>query len=128
MTIFARYCESNSDTFDVLTGHGGTFATALKLGAKGGILAVALFAADLAVEAWRAHNEGRGADADAAQKALVPLAAEIVARMGVPGVKAAMDRIGLRGGPVRLPLLPVSNGDTAQLEDLLKPVALAARD
>ena len=128
MTIFARYCESNSDTFDVMTGHGGTFATALKLGGRGGILAVALFAADLAVEVWRAHNEGRSADADAAQKPLVPLAAEIVARMGVPGVKAAMERIGLRGGHVRLPLLPVSNGDAAQLEDLLKPVALAARD
>lgn len=128
MTIFARYCESNSDTFDVITGHGGTFATALKLGARGGILAVALFAADLAVEVWRAHNEGRSADADAAQKPLVPLAAEIVARMGVPGVKAAMERIGLRGGHVRLPLLPVSNGDAGQLDDLLKPVALAARD
>ena len=128
MTIFARYCESNSDKFDVMTGHGGTFATALKLGARGGILAVALFAADLAVEVWRAHNEGRSADADAAQKPLVPLAAEIVARMGVPGVKAAMERIGLRGGHVRLPLLPVSNGDASQLDDLLKPVALAARD
>jgi 4-hydroxy-2-oxoglutarate aldolase len=128
ITFFARYVESNSDTFDVLTGHGGTFSTALKLGGRGGILAVALFAADLAVEVWRAHNEGRAADADAAQKPLVPLAAEIVARMGVPGVKAAMDRIGLRGGHVRLPLLPVSNGDAAQLDDLLKPVALAVRD
>jgi 4-hydroxy-2-oxoglutarate aldolase len=128
MTFFARYVESNSETFDVLTGHGGTFSTALKLGGRGGILAVALFAADLAVEVWRAHNEGRAADADAAQKPLVPLAAEIVARMGVPGVKAAMDRIGLRGGHVRLPLLPVSNGDAAQLDDLLKPVALAVRD
>jgi 4-hydroxy-2-oxoglutarate aldolase len=128
MTIFARYCESNSDTFDVMTGHGGTFATALKLGGKGGILAVALFAADLAVEVWRAHNEGRAAEAEAAQKPLVPLAAEIVARMGVPGVKAAMERIGLRGGHVRLPLLPVSNGDAAQLDEVLKPVALGARD
>lgn len=128
MTFFARYCESNSDTFDVMTGHGGTFATALKLGARGGILAVALFAADLALEVWRAHNEGRAADADGAQKPLIPLAAEIVARMGVPGVKAALDRIGLRGGHVRLPLLPVSNGDAGQLDELLKPVALAARD
>jgi dihydrodipicolinate synthase/N-acetylneuraminate lyase len=48
--------------------------------------------------------------------------------MGVPGVKAAMERIGLRGGHVRLPLLPVSNGDAAQLDELLKPVALGARD
>jgi 4-hydroxy-2-oxoglutarate aldolase len=128
MTFFARYVESNSDTFDVLTGHGGTFSTALRLGGRGGILAVALFAPELAIEVWQAHNENRAADAEAAQKPLVALAAEIVARMGVPGVKAAMDRIGLRGGHVRLPLLPVSNGDAAQLDDLLKPMALSARD
>src|SRR5512134_1958381 len=93
MTYFARHLESQSDEFDVLTGHGGTFATALGLGARGGILAVALFAAKLAVEVWNAHNDGRTADAEAAQKPLVPMAAEIVARMGVPGVKAAMERV-----------------------------------
>jgi len=127
MAFFARYVESNSDTFDVLTGHGGTFATALQLGGRGGILAVALFAAELAVEVWQAHNENRRADAEAAQKPLVPLAAEIVARMGVPGVKAAMDRIGLRGGHVRLPLLPVAPRDAAAIEDLLRVSAAGSR-
>jgi len=128
MTFFARYVQSQSDTFDVLTGHGGTFATALSLGARGGILAVALFAAELALEVWNAHGDGRTADAEAAQKPLVPMAAEIVARMGVPGVKAAMDRVGLSGGHVRLPLLPVTPSDAAQLEELLRPVALVTRD
>ena len=37
MTFFARYVESQSDQFDVMTGHGGTFATALRLGGQGGI-------------------------------------------------------------------------------------------
>jgi 4-hydroxy-2-oxoglutarate aldolase len=119
MSIFARYVESNSDTFDVLTGHGGTFATALSLGARGGILAVALFAGELAVDVWNAHRQGRPQDAEAAQKPLIPMAAEIVARMGVPGVKAAMDRIGLIGGHVRLPLLPLAAADAAQLDGLL---------
>lgn len=128
MTYFARYMESQSDTFDVMTGHGGTFATALSLGARGGILAVALFAAELALEVWNAHNEGRTGDADAAQKPLVPMAAEIVARMGVPGVKAAMDRIGLVGGHVRLPLLPVPSADVGVIKDLLRESALVTRD
>lgn len=128
MTYFARYIELQSDTFDVMTGHGGTFATALSLGARGGILAVALFAAELALEVWNAHNEGRTGDADAAQKPLVPMAAEIVARMGVPGVKAAMDRIGLVGGHVRLPLLPVSSADIGVIQDLLRESALVTRD
>jgi 4-hydroxy-2-oxoglutarate aldolase len=125
MTFFARYVESQSETFDVLTGHGGTFATALSLGARGGILAVALFAPELALEVWNAHGEQRIGDAEAAQKPLVPMAAEIVARMGVPGVKAAMDRIGLVGGHVRLPLLPTPANDRSIIEDLLREPALS---
>jgi 4-hydroxy-2-oxoglutarate aldolase len=119
MTFFARYVESQSDTFDVLTGHGGTFATALSLGGRGGILAVALFAPELALEVWQAHREHRIADAEAAQKPLVPMAAEIVARMGVPGVKAAMDRVGLVGGYVRLPLLPLPAPDLGIIDGIL---------
>jgi 4-hydroxy-2-oxoglutarate aldolase len=110
-----------------LTGHGGTFATALSLGARGGILAVALFAAELALEVWQAHNDQRIADAEAAQKPLVPMAAEIVARMGVPGVKAAMERVGLVGGNVRLPLLPTPSADIAVIESLLSEPAMANR-
>ena len=44
--------------------------------------------------------------------------------MGVPGVKAAMERIGLVGGSVRLPLLPIAPSDAAMLDELLKPVAV----
>ena len=128
MTYFARYVESQSDTFDVMTGHGGTFATALSLGARGGILAVALFAAELALEVWEAHGERRQADADAAQKPLVPMAAEIIARMGVPGVKAAMERVGLRGGNVRLPLLPVAPADLGMIDELMRASAPVTRD
>ena len=128
MTYFARYAESNGDTFDVMTGHGGTFATALSLGARGGILAVALFAAELALEVWHAHNDQRTADAEAAQKPLVPMAAEIVARMGVPGVKAAMDRVGLVGGYVRLPLLPVPSADISVIQELVRESTLVTGD
>jgi 4-hydroxy-2-oxoglutarate aldolase len=128
MTYFARYVESQSDTFDVMTGHGGTFATALSLGARGGILAVALFASELALEVWAAHHEQRQADIDAAQKPLVPMGSEIVARMGVPGVKAAMERVGLRGGSVRLPLLPTASPDLSLIDELLRDSAMVTRD
>lgn len=127
MTCFARYIEAQSEKFDVLTGHGGTFATALSLGARGGILAVALFAAELALEVWQAHGENRVADAETAQKPLVPMAAEIVARMGVPGVKSAMDRVGLKGGQVRLPLLPTPEADIAIIEKLLRGGEIGVR-
>lgn len=125
MTYFARYLESQADTFDVLTGHGGTFSTALQLGAQGGILAVALFAPELALEVWNAAREGRFDDSETAQQPLIPMAAEIVARMGVPGVKAAMDRVGLKGGHVRLPLLPVPAADLAKVDELIAGVTVS---
>lgn len=125
MSYFARYLESQADTFDVLTGHGGTFATALQLGAQGGILAVALFAPDLSLEVWNAAREGRFDDSETAQQPLIPMAAEIVARMGVPGVKAAMDRVGLTGGHVRLPLLPLLAADLARVDDLISGVTVS---
>jgi 4-hydroxy-2-oxoglutarate aldolase len=125
MNGFPRYIASQGDGFTVLTGHGGSFATALRLGARGGILAVALFASELSLEVWQAHGEGRPADADEAQRLLVPLAAEIVARMGVPGVKAAMTRTGLRGGHVRQPLLPLPAEEATALAALLRDARVA---
>lgn len=124
MPGLAQYMAAQSDHFTVLTGHGGTFATALRLGARGGILAVALFAAELSLEVWRAHGEKRSADGDEAQRRLVPLAAEIVARMGVPGVKAAMGCVGLRPGHVRQPLLPLAAAEVESVESLLRDASV----
>lgn len=125
VALLAQYVASQSDAFTVITGNAGTFATALRLGARGGILAVALFAADPSLGVWRAHRDGRGPDMDEEQRRLVPLGAEIVAGLGVPGVKAAMTRVGLRGGYVRLPLLPLSAHDVAHVDGLLRDASVA---
>jgi 4-hydroxy-2-oxoglutarate aldolase len=122
----ARYLESQRDDFTVLTGHGGTFHQALQLGVRGGILAVALFAPELSIEVYRAHREGREADGAEAQRLLTPLAAEIVGKMGIPAVKVAMARVGLKGGAVRLPLLDATREETARVEALLREAALVA--
>lgn len=126
LDCLAAYVESQSDSFSVITGHGGSFASALRLGVRGGILAVALFAAELSLEVWRAHNEGRRADADEAQRRLVPLAAEIVARMGVPGLKAAMAHAGRHGGRVRQPLLPLPASDERMVAELLRAASTSS--
>lgn len=124
MAGLAQYAAAQSERFTLLTGHAGTFATALRLGARGGILAVALFAPELSLEVWRAHLEGRAADADEVQRRLVPLGAEIVARMGVPGVKAAMGFVGLRPGSVRQPWLPLGSHDGGSVETLLRDASV----
>ncbi|HJU65489.1 MAG TPA: dihydrodipicolinate synthase family protein, partial [Gemmatimonadaceae bacterium] len=106
LKMLGGYLGAQSARFSVLTGNGGTLYPALEMGARGGILAVALFAAELSAAVCRAFARGDMAQAGALQERLIPLAKGIVARLGVPGVKAAMDEVGLVGGPVRAPLLP----------------------
>src|SRR5688572_5187978 len=115
-----EYMQSQGEAFTVLTGHGGTFHRALELGACGGILAMSLFAAELTLDVYERHHAGDAEEAAEAQRALTPLAAEIVGRMGVAGVKAAMDRVGLAGGPVRMPLVPLGPEDSARVDALLR--------
>jgi 4-hydroxy-2-oxoglutarate aldolase len=124
MAYFPTYLASQGNGFTVLTGNGGSFQQALSLGACGGILAVALFAAELAVEVYALHQQGRAAEASDAQRRLTVLSNEIVGRMGVPAVKLALDRIGLRGGPVRLPLLAPSAADVGDVERLLRDASV----
>ena len=114
------YMQSQTESFTVLTGHGGTFAQALALGVRGGILAVSLFAAEQTLEVFERHTAGDTDAASEAQRAITPLAAEIVGRMGVAGVKAAMDRVGLSGGPVRMPLVPIGFEDSSRVDALLR--------
>ncbi|MEO8624069.1 MAG: dihydrodipicolinate synthase family protein, partial [bacterium] len=92
-TLFTGYLQSQSETFRVLTGNGPFFAAALRMGAYGGILAASLFAPELVFDVWRAHERGDSEAAERAQVALTPLAGKVVGGMGVPGVKAALDRI-----------------------------------
>jgi len=125
LSLLASYLEAASESFAVLTGNAGTFLGALRAGAHGGILAVALFAAAMSLDAYEANLRGDDAAADAAQARLTPLGAKIVGEMGVAGVKAAMDRVGLLGGPVRSPLLPLDEARRALVAELLRSAELA---
>jgi 4-hydroxy-2-oxoglutarate aldolase len=121
----ARYMAAQDDGFSVLTGHGGTWQQALALGVRGGILAVALFAAELTLAVREAMQSGRVDEARELQERLTPLALQIVGKMGVAGVKAALDAVGLRGGLTRLPLLPLGAIEAERVRQLLNQSAVA---
>jgi dihydrodipicolinate synthase/N-acetylneuraminate lyase len=73
---------------------------------------------------YAAMKRGDQAAAEASQSRLTPLGAKIVAELGVPGVKAAMDRPGLAGGPVRSPLVPLDAAQGSAVDELLRSAEL----
>jgi 4-hydroxy-2-oxoglutarate aldolase len=105
--------------FQVLVGNGALLYAALEAGAVGGILAVAnLVPGDCAAlfDAWR---QGRASEAGRLQERVGPLHDEIVAGMGVPGIKAALDLLGRAGGDPRPPLRPLAEARRAALRERL---------
>ncbi|HKO14615.1 MAG TPA: dihydrodipicolinate synthase family protein, partial [Gemmatimonadaceae bacterium] len=118
LDLLSAYLNAQTERFTVLTGNGSTLQQALRMGARGGVLAVSLFAPALALEVYEAMRRGGAegvAAAERAQRRLTPLNARIVAELGVAGVKAALDHVGLEGGPTRAPLLPLGAPERAQV-------------
>jgi len=118
--LLTSYLALRSENFSILTGSAQLMQFAVGGGARGGILAVSMFAPQLSFEVFEATRRGDEATAAAAQARLTPVAAKIVGEMGVAGVKAAMDRVGLQGGAVRSPLLPLNEQQSREVDDLLR--------
>ncbi|HEX7242031.1 MAG TPA: dihydrodipicolinate synthase family protein [Longimicrobiaceae bacterium] len=104
LAALAGACERSCA---VLVGSGDALYGALEVGARGGILAVALLAPDACAEAYAAFVAGDAARAGRLQERISPLHRKVVGALGVPGVKAALDELGMHGGPPRSPLRPL---------------------
>ena len=128
LKLLGAYLASQANGFDVLVGNGGLFYAALEMGVRGGILAVSLFAAPVTVGLWQAFAGGDRQRAGRAQERLAPLAKGVVSKLGVAGVKAALEFVGLHGGAVRPPLLPLRAEEREAVRAVLHAadVALAA--
>lgn len=94
--------------FRVLVGAVSILYDALCAGAVGGVLGQAHFAPSLCVGLYEAYLHDRTKEARELQQRLLPLAQNVAAPYGVPGIKAALDVFGGHGGTPRPPLLPVS--------------------
>jgi len=112
------------DDFQVLVGNGALLYAALETGAVGGIVGVGLMAAAEAAEVAVAFREGRTADSGRTQERIVAVHKEIVGGMGVPGVKAALDMLGLHGGVPRPPLAPFPEQRLGEIRKILDKAGL----
>ena len=109
-----------SDDFAVLTGNGPSLYAALSAGAKGGILAVGCVAPKLCIAIYDAVKVGEHEKAQVLQSKLTPLAMAVTVKYGIGGLKAALDMIGLYGGPVRAPLENASEEARREIARLLE--------
>lgn len=121
LALLEAYLQAQGSSFSVLTGNGGQLLPGLQLGVRGGIVAVGLFAGGLCIDVYEGFKSGDLARATAAQDRLRPMATDIVAGMGVPGIKAALDAVGLVGGPVRGPLQPATAEQRRAVRALVVP-------
>jgi 4-hydroxy-2-oxoglutarate aldolase len=110
--------------FAVFTGTGSTIFPALMLGARGSVPALANLAPRECVEIYNAFLRGEYDAARELQKRLIRLNDEATTRLGVPGLKAALDEVGYYGGPPRPPLLASSDDERAALRKVLREAAL----
>ncbi len=105
----AAFVEAGSrTTFSVLVGAAPGMYPALCVGAAGAIVAVAGVLPELCVQLYAHAREGRHDEARALQRLLTPLGRMVTTTYGVPGLKAALDVAGYRGGEPRPPLQPAA--------------------
>ncbi len=124
LELIGELVEQTAPGFQVLVGSGALLYAALETGAAGGIVAAGLMAPAAAAEISIAYAEGRKGDAGRIQERVSPVHRKIVAEMGVPGVKAALDLLGLHGGAPRPPLSAAAEARVAEIRGILEAAEL----
>jgi 4-hydroxy-2-oxoglutarate aldolase len=105
--------------FQVLAGSASFLLPGLAVGAVGGVNALANIAPDKCLALRQLFLDGQWEQARDLQVRLIAPNTAITAGWGVPALKAALDMLGWYGGPVRSPLLPLSEPLRETLRDIL---------
>jgi 4-hydroxy-2-oxoglutarate aldolase len=113
--------------FQVLAGSAAFFLGALAVGAVGAVAALANIAASQMHALQEAFQQGDLDQAGELQRGMIEINDAVTRRYNVPGLKAAMDLMGLRGGTVRSPLIPLDPAAQEELRQLLDQCGLLPR-
>lgn len=118
----ASIIKNAREGFQVLAGSAGFLLPALSIGAVGGILALANIAPEMCLNIYNSFLNGEAEKAKEYQMNAVDINTAVTRKGGVPALKAAMDHLGMYGGPVRRPLLPLDDESRKQLITLIERV------
>ena len=108
--------------FQLLCGSAQTLYPSLEAGATGGVLALASFAPQACYEVYTAWAEKDPVLAAEKQERIARAGIEIAGKMGIPGVKYALDLNGYYGGRPRMPLLPLTGDEQRVVDELMQDI------
>ncbi len=112
------------ESFKVIVGTASVLYAGLTSGAVGGILALANIAPDECLQIYNLFLSGKYKEALELQNKMIPVNRAVTSKLGVAGLKAAMDLLGYDGGNPRLPLEPLSEAQVIELKIILKAALL----
>ncbi|MHB8859992.1 MAG: dihydrodipicolinate synthase family protein [Thermoleophilia bacterium] len=106
-------------SFSVFAGSASFLFASLVLGATGGTLALANVFPNECARLQKLFEAGKMKEARDLQMNLIDSNNAVTARWGIPGLKVAMEMVGLYGGDPRPPLLPLKETDREELRKVL---------
>ncbi len=124
LALVGDLANATPPDFQILVGTGAKLYAALQVGAVGGILGVANLAPAACAGIVEAASREEGPTAGRLQEQVAPLHNGIVGALGVPGVKKALDLLGMHGGDPRPPLAPLPPSGEAAVRSLLEEADL----
>lgn len=113
--------------FKVYAGSASFLYPGVALGAVGGVMALANIAPNLCAQLYDLSATGKHEAARDLQLKLIPLNTAVTAGFGIAALKQGLDWIGYYGGPVRSPLGPLNEAQTARLRELMVGVGVLPR-
>lgn len=112
--------------FGVLAGSASFLYPALCLGATGGIVALGNVAPEPCKELYDLALAGQHDAARALQLKLLAPNAAVTSKFGIPGLKVALETVGLAGGLPRPPLHPLNEQDAAEVRRTMREADIGA--
>lgn len=108
--------------FQLLAGSAQKLLPSLEAGAAGAVLAFGAAAPTACFEIYTAWKDGDKELATLKQQRVVEPATRVASQLGIPALKYALDLNGYYGGPPRLPLLPLTADQRAEVEKFMADV------
>lgn len=123
MSVYVNTVQKDTE-FYILAGTISKFYTGLLDGGVGGVLSMANYLPDLCNELYQFYVEKDTVNGQQMHERLCLLNGVTGGKYGIAGVKGAMDLLGYYGGDPRIPLLPLTEAEKAELKDNMKKEGL----